>query len=86
MYELMDFYSKGCIPCKVIAPKLDKFAEEKNIKLNKIEVYDNMDKAEKYGVSSAPTLILLKENKEIFRANGINSINELQEKWSLLVS
>jgi thioredoxin 1 len=84
MYELIDFYGNSCVPCKMIAPKIDNFIKEKDIKLNKIEIYDNIDEAKKYGVLSIPTLILLKEGEEIFRTTGVDSINILEKYWEIL--
>lgn len=83
-FELLDFYGNSCGPCKMITPRVEKFAEEKNIKLTKIEVYENMEDAQKYEISSVPTLVLLKNGQQVFRANGVVSINKLEQDWEFL--
>lgn len=62
---LIDFYADWCGPCKMQSPIIDQIAEENsNIKVGKINVDDNPELAEKYGIMSIPTLIII-ENGEV---------------------
>jgi thioredoxin 1 len=61
---LVDFWAVWCGPCKMIAPELEKLAEEKSsdvLKIGKLNVDENRDVAIKYGISSIPTLLLFKD-------------------------
>ncbi len=58
---LVDFWAEWCGPCKMLSPVVDEIAEEvSNVKVGKINVDEQQDLAEKYGVMSIPTLILFK--------------------------
>jgi thioredoxin 1 len=60
---LVDFWGTGCPPCGVLSPIIDELAEEMKAQLRvvKLEVYENMGPAMKYNVSTIPTLILFKD-------------------------
>lgn len=64
---LVDFWAVWCGPCKVIAPEIEKLAEEKSeeLKIGKLNVDDNRDTAIKYGISSIPTLLLFKNGEVV---------------------
>lgn len=63
---LVDFWAVWCGPCKMIAPELEKIADEKPVdvlKIGKLNVDENRDTAIKYGISSIPTLLLFKNGE-----------------------
>ena len=62
---LVDFWAVWCGPCKMVAPVLTKLSEKHAGKLNvgKVNVDEQMELAEKYSISSIPTLILFKDGK-----------------------
>ena len=58
---LVDFYADWCGPCKMMSPIIDQIAEEMpNVKVGKVNVDSNGELAMKYGVSSIPTIIIIK--------------------------
>ena len=59
---LVDFFATWCGPCKMMAPVIDEIANEKagEVAVYKIDIDDNMDIAQKYGVMSIPTFIVFK--------------------------
>lgn len=59
---LVDFWAEWCGPCKVIAPVIDKIADDKKdvFKVVKINVDEAQSLASKYNVMSIPTLIVFK--------------------------
>src|SRR5262249_57631046 len=63
---LVDFWAEWCTPCKAIAPAVHKVAEEYQgkAKVVKLNVDDNNDTAQRYGVRGIPTLILFKNGSE----------------------
>lgn len=70
---VVDFFATWCGPCKMIAPLLDKFSNEYNqVKFSKIDVDQLGDIAQKYSISSMPTLVFIKNGQEVERVIGAN--------------
>ena len=63
---LVDFFTTWCGPCKMMAPVIDELSEELagQVDIYKVDVDDNPDLAQRYGVMSIPTLIVF-ENGEV---------------------
>ncbi len=55
---LVDFWAAWCGPCHAVAPVLERIAEEKNLKLVKVNIDENQDLAMKYGIQSIPNMML----------------------------
>ena len=57
---LVDFWAEWCGPCKMIAPILDKLSTEYEgkLKIAKVDVDSNAEKAGEYGVRGIPTLLI----------------------------
>jgi thioredoxin 1 len=60
---LVDFWAEWCGPCHAVAPVLDRIADERDIKLVKVNVDIEQGLAQRFGVASIPTMILF-ENGE----------------------
>tara|TARA_B100001123_G_C15298454_1_gene1020141 strand:+ start:37 stop:360 length:324 start_codon:yes stop_codon:yes gene_type:complete len=62
---LVDFWAEWCGPCKQIAPILDEIAREKKdkIKIVKLNIDENPQTPQKYGVRGIPTLMFFKNGK-----------------------
>jgi len=62
---LIDFWASWCGPCKTIAPLLEQIADEYSgrLKVGKVNVDESGFIAEKYGITSIPTLFLYKDGK-----------------------
>ena len=57
---LLDFWASWCGPCRMIAPVIDKLAEERmDVKFGKINVDEEPQLAAKFGVVSIPTLVVM---------------------------
>ena len=68
---LVDFYATWCGPCKYLSPIIEEIAKENNsIKVVKVNVDSEQKLAEKYMISSMPTVVLFKDGEEINRFSG----------------
>lgn len=70
---LVDFYADWCGPCKMIAPIIEQLGSEFGNKAHvaKVDVDKAGQVAEKYQVTSIPTIILFKNGSEIKRVVGV---------------
>lgn len=59
---LVDYWAEWCAPCKMIAPVLEEVAKDYagQLKICKLDIVDNKQTSDKYGVQSIPTLMLFK--------------------------
>jgi|TARA_B100000315_G_C14381258_1_gene497577 thioredoxin 1 len=64
---LVDFWAEWCGPCKQIGPILEEISNEKEDKLKilKLNIDENPQTPQKYGVRGIPTLMLFKKGKLI---------------------
>ncbi len=61
---LLDFYADWCGPCRMLSPIVDEIAEERaDIKVGKVNVDEESELAERFGVFSIPALIVFKDGK-----------------------
>ncbi len=68
---LLDFYADWCGPCRMVSPIVDEIAEERaDIKVGKINVDEQSELAEKFGVFSIPALVVIKGGKIVNQAVG----------------
>lgn len=68
--SVVDFYADWCGPCKMIAPVFEELSQELAANFIKINVDNSQDIAAKFQVASIPTLIILKDGKEVDRIVG----------------
>ena len=75
---LVDFNADWCGPCRMLKPSLEELAKEKdNVKIVSINIDDEYELAEQYGVQSIPCLVLFKNGKEEKRNVGLISKDEI---------
>ena len=68
---LLDFWSSWCGPCRMVSPVIDEIAEERSdIFVGKINVDEQRELAAQFGVMSIPTLVVLKNGREVNRSVG----------------
>ncbi len=61
---LLDFWASWCGPCKMLSPVVDEIAgETSSVKVGKVNVDEQPELAQKYGIMSIPTLVLIKDKK-----------------------
>lgn len=75
---LVDFYADWCGPCKMLSPTVDEVASENDdIKVVKIDVDESQEVAIKYQIMSIPTLVVIKNGKEVNRSVGVIDKEEI---------
>ncbi len=76
---LIDFWAEWCGPCKMIAPAIDELAAAYDGKANitKVNVDEEGELAQKFGVASIPTLLILKDGEEVNRFVGVTPKDDL---------
>ncbi|WP_224367281.1 thioredoxin [Hyalangium versicolor] len=64
---LVDFWATWCAPCRAIAPTVEALAKELDgkVKFTKVNVDDNQQTAQDYGIRSIPTLLVFKGGKVV---------------------
>ena len=68
---LVDFYADWCEPCKVFSPILEDVADDYDyVKVVKVNVDEEIELAQKYGIISLPTLLVVKNGKVVDRSTG----------------
>lgn len=77
---LIDFFADWCAPCKMLGPELEAFSDEsQTVKVCQINVDESSDLAAMYGVISIPTMVLVKNGKEIDRHVGGCEKKDIEE-------
>ena len=68
---LLDFYADWCMPCRRLAPLIDQIAEEyPEYLICKVNVDDEPSLASQFGVSSIPTLVVLRGGDVVSQSAG----------------
>ncbi|MGD8458125.1 MAG: thioredoxin [Anaerolineales bacterium] len=69
---VVDFWAPWCGPCKMVAPVLDKFAQEfaGKVVIAKVNTDEDNQYAMKYGVQGIPTMIFVNDGNLIHRQVG----------------
>lgn len=69
---VIDFWAEWCGPCRMIAPIIEKLSTEYDGKalIGKVDVDNNPEVAMRYGIRSIPTVLILKDGKEVKRHVG----------------
>ena len=77
---LVDFWASWCGPCKMVSPIIDEIADERtDIKVVKINVDEEPELANQFGIMSIPTLMVVKDGKVVTRATGAKAKAEILE-------
>jgi thioredoxin 1 len=79
---LVDFWAPWCGPCRMQTPILEKIAADPavNAKICKVNTDENPSIAQKYSISSIPTLILFNNGAEADRMVGVQPEQALKDK------
>ncbi len=73
-YVVIDFFATTCIPCRRIKPFVDHLSKvnKDNIKFCLVDVNDNPEIKEEYGIEKIPTFIFIKNGELVDKYVGHN--------------
>jgi len=80
MVTMVDLGAKTCIPCKMMAPILEKLTKQYDghAAIIFIDVWENRNQGEKFGIRAIPTQIFFDKNgKEVYRHQGFLSEEDI---------
>jgi len=78
---LVDFWAEWCGPCKQMNPVLEELAGEfeGQLEVYKVDVDTNPDLAQRFGVMSIPSFVLLCDGREVSRVVGARPISAMRD-------
>jgi thioredoxin 1 len=84
---LLDFFAEWCGPCKRQGPILEELKRKmgETIEIRKVDVDQNMELANKYGIRVVPTLIIEKDGKVVRTLEGVTGTDALASMLKPLV-
>ena len=81
---LVDFWATWCGPCQMMSPAIDqiseKYKDDAQVKIVKVDVDKNPNLAEKYQVYSIPTVKVFKTGKVVDEGVGVMAVSELTQR------
>ena len=77
---LVDFWAEWCAPCRMVAPVVEKIAKDYagKLKVGKVNVDDNSETPQRYGIQGIPTLILFRDGQVANQMVGFQSEQKLK--------
>ena len=84
---LIDFWATWCGPCKRLGPIIEELANEYDGKaiVGKCDIEENDELTEMFGIMNVPTVVFLKDGKEVDRVVGLAMKNVYQDKLNALL-
>ena len=71
--SVVDFWATWCGPCRMLAPVIEKLGEEygEKVLIAKVDVDAEPELARRFGIMSIPTVVFLKNGREVDRKIGL---------------
>lgn len=84
---LVDFWAPWCMPCRMVAPALEKVAAEYHGRaiVAKVNTDENSKWANQFGVQGIPTLLFVRDGKIEDRIVGVVPVGQIKQKLDALL-
>ena len=78
---LVDFWAEWCGPCRMLAPVIQRLAEanKEKVIVGKLNVDENRETPQKYGIQGIPTVIIFKNGSVSKQLVGFQSQENIQK-------
>ena len=84
---LVDFWAEWCGPCHAVAPVLDRIVDEhQDVKLVKVNIDEEHELQQRYGVMSIPTMILFKDGEPAASVIGAQPKGAIERSLGLIAA
>ena len=83
---VVDCWAAWCAPCRAIAPLVDQLAKDYSGKIvfGKLNVDENPETAQRFAIMAIPTLLVMKDAKEVDRIVGVFPKSQFEERINSL--
>lgn len=77
---LVDFYATWCAPCKMLMKQVDAYESEvDDVKVVKVNIEDEPEMSQAFGVRSIPTLVYLENGEVVNRTTGMQKVEDIKK-------
>jgi len=80
---IVDFWAEWCGPCHAVAPVLDRIANEHDVKIVKVNIDEEQELAQRFGVASIPLMIMFEDGEPVAQAIGAQPKGSLERSLGL---
>lgn len=75
---LLDFWASWCGPCRMLSPVVDEIAAERpDVKVCKVNVDEEPELAQTFGVASIPTLVVMRDGRALRQSVGVRPKSDI---------
>jgi thioredoxin 1 len=80
---IVDFWAEWCGPCHAVSPVLDRIGDEHEVKIVKVNIDENEELRQRYGVASIPFMVLFEDGEPQASAVGAMPKGSLEKALGL---
>lgn len=81
--EIIVFTADWCGPCKKLKPILDNLESKMNLRVFRMDVEKEDEAVENYTIRNIPTIVIVRDGKEVDRISGLIPSDVLEAKFKL---